>query len=70
MSLFTEFIDTCFDGSQASAAKALGVSRSMVSRIASGDRGISPELALRIERVSQGRYLKERFIWPEARDAA
>jgi plasmid maintenance system antidote protein VapI len=67
MSLFTEFIDTCFDGSQ---AKALGVSRSMVSRIASGDRGISPELALRIERVSQGRYLKERFIWPEAQDAA
>lgn len=67
--LFNEFVSVCFDGVQTKAAEALGVDRSMVSRICAGDRGVSPELARRIEEVSDGRFRKERFIWPDAEAA-
>lgn len=63
--IFAEFVSVCFDNSQIEAARALGVDRSMVSRVLSGDRGVSPELARRIEEVSGGKFAKERFIWPE-----
>lgn len=62
--LFKEFIDTQYDGNQTAAAAALGLDGSMVSRICSGARNVSPAVALRIEQVSGGRYAKEAFIWP------
>lgn len=64
--LFNEFVSVVCDGNQAKAAEALGIGRSMVSRICAGRRRVSPEVALRIEQVSGGRYLKERFVWPDA----
>lgn len=66
MSLFAQFIDTCFDGSQARAAEALGCSRSLVNRIVSGRRGITPDMARRIDVLSDGRFAKEAFVWPDA----
>jgi len=64
--LFTDFVTQIFDGNQSKAAEALGMDRSMVSRICNGDRGVSPGVALRIESVSGGRFNKEQFIWPDA----
>jgi plasmid maintenance system antidote protein VapI len=63
--LFTKLVAEVFEGSHAKTADAIGLTRSMVSRIASGDRGITPEVAQRLEQVSGGRYRKEQFIWPE-----
>jgi len=41
-----------------------------MSRIANGKRGISPAVALRIERASEGRIRKEAIIWPESESEA
>jgi len=65
MTIFRTYIDTAFNGNQALAARTLGVSRSMVSRIVKGERGISPALAKRIEEASDGLFRKEQFIWTE-----
>ena len=66
MELFREFVDVVFDGKQSKAADALGVDRSLVNRLYHGSRGtVSPDLAARIERASEGRYAKERFVWPD-----
>lgn len=72
MNLFSQFIQTEFDGVQAKAAEALDIDRSMVSRIVRGERQVSPALAQRISEVSKGKYRREDFIWPEesARNAA
>jgi len=64
--LFREFVDTVFEGIQAKAAEALDISRSMVSRICSGTRVITPAIAGRAELLSGGRYSKEGFIWPQS----
>lgn len=64
--LFTDFVTQIFDGNQSKAADALDMDRSMVSRICAGTRGVSPDVALRIENVSGGRFNKEQFIWPDA----
>lgn len=64
--LFRDFIEQTFDGNQAKAATELGVSTSLVSRILSGDRNVTPAIAARIEELSDGRFSKEKFIWPEA----
>lgn len=68
--IFSEFVDVCFSGNQSAAAAALGVDRSTVSRICSGDRGVTPEMAAKAEELSDGRYRREVFIWPESRDVA
>jgi len=65
MNLFQLYINTIFNGNQTLAAQALGITRSMVSRIARGQRNVSPALAKRAEAVSGGRFRKEIFIWPE-----
>jgi len=65
MTLFQIYIDTIFNGNQTLAAQALGVTRSMVSRIVRGQRNVSPALAKRAEEVSGGMFRKEIFIWPE-----
>ena len=67
--LFSEFVDVCFDGVQSRAAEALGVHRSFVCRLCAGSRGISPDLAKRIEDLSGGRYRKEAFVWPDEQAA-
>lgn len=63
--LFNDFVAVVFDGNQSRAADALGVDKSTVSRIAKGSRAITPAVALRIEEVSDRRYRKEAFVWPE-----
>ena len=68
--LFTQFVDELYGGSRARAAEALGLDASMVTRLCSGERGVSPAVALRIEQVSEGRFAKEAFIWPDANEAA
>ena len=68
--LFAEFVEVFFDNSQAAAAEALGVDRSLVSRMLAGDRRFSPTIAKRIEDLSGGRYQKEKFVWPENDQAA
>lgn len=66
MELFREFVDVMFDGVQAKAADALQVDKSLVSRLYNGARtSVSPALAERIEQISEGRYRKESFIWPQ-----
>ena len=64
--LFSDFVTQIFDGNQSRAADALGMDRSMVSRICSGSRGVSPDVALKVEQASGGRFSKEQFVWPEA----
>lgn len=68
-STFTEFVAVCFDGNQTKAGEALGLKRSHVSRLCSGERGITPALAAKVEQVSEGRYTKEALIWPEGEAA-
>lgn len=68
--LFNEFVASECEGSQARAAQLLGLSESMVSRICSGDRGVSPDVANRIELVSEGRFKRDRFIWGDSPPSA
>lgn len=68
--LFIEFVGVCYDRNQARAAEALGVDRSLVNRICAGDRGITPAMAEKIEALSEGRFRKEAFIWPNSAEAA
>ena len=63
--LFAEFVDTAFAGSQVRAAHALSCTRSMVSRLYRGERAVSPSMAERIESVTNGAFRREAFIWPE-----
>lgn len=61
--LFREFVAEMFDGNRAKAAKALNLSRSAVSRICNGARGITPALAQRVETISGGRFPKESLVF-------
>ena len=66
--LFEEFISKQYNGSRTLAAVALGIDQSMVSRLCSGYRAVSPRIAQRIEALSHGQYKKEQFIWPEVEE--
>ena len=68
--LFSQFVDDLYGGSRARAAEALDLDASMVTRLCNGERAVSPSVALRIEQVSEGRFAKEAFIWPESSEAA
>ena len=68
-STFKEFVSVCCDNNQTKAAELLGLKKSHVSRLCSGERGITPALAARVEEVSEGRYTKEALIWPEGEAA-
>lgn len=75
MNLFAQFVDVTFEGNQARAALALGLTKSMVSRLYNGHRNVSAEVAARAEKLSEGRFPKEHFIFgppadPTAREAA
>lgn len=48
------------------SAAILGVSPALVCRVRSGERKVSPELALRLERATGGRIRKESLIWGAA----
>lgn len=63
MSTFLDFVS--WAGSQRAAADLLGLHESTISLIANGKRGITRELAERIEEVSEGKYRKEAVMWPE-----
>lgn len=67
--LFREFVSVCFEGNGSAAAEALGLDRSMVSRICSGERSITPAVAAKVEAVSGGRFRKETLVWPDSEAA-
>lgn len=48
------------------AAAALGVSPALVCRVRKGERTLTPDFALRVERASQGRINKAALIWGAA----
>lgn len=66
---FKEFVAVCYDNNQTKAAEALGLKKSHVSRLCSGERGITPDIALKVEQLSEGRYTKEALIWPDSEAA-
>lgn len=66
--LFIEFVEVVFNGNRSEAARALGVDKSTVTKICKEDRGITPEMAKRCEELSDGRYARARFIWPDSAD--
>lgn len=59
------FIDEECGGVQARAAAALSVDPSLVTRLLSGGRNVTPELAEAIEAASQGRFPRQSVLWPE-----
>jgi DNA-binding transcriptional regulator YdaS (Cro superfamily) len=63
MTPIQKFIEFC--GSNAEAARAVGVHPAYMSNLASGKRQVSPALALKIERKSGGLVSKESLIWPK-----
>jgi DNA-binding XRE family transcriptional regulator len=46
-------------------AKAVGVSRSTISRIENGRKRASPELAIRIEKFFSGAVTRDQILFPE-----
>ena len=66
MSRMHTFVDFCsWAGSQARAARMLGVSRSYVCRLVKGDVEMTRQIASKVEEVSHGLFKKERVLWPE-----
>lgn len=53
-------------GSQSNAARAIGVSRQLVSFIHSGNKRVTPKIAAKIEAASAGKYRKEQLVFGEA----
>lgn len=53
-------------GSQAGAAKLLGVSEAKVSRLVNGRQPVTPDIAVQVEIVSEGKFPRDRVLWPEA----
>ena len=53
-------------GGEKAAADALGVSIHTIRSIKLGRRGLTPEHALEIDRLSGGKYRKELLVWPDA----
>ena len=51
-------------GSQRKAAELLGVSEATISRMATGKQPISPSIAERVERITDGLFRRERVLWP------
>ena len=47
-------------------ARLLGVSPALVCRVRKGERTLTPDFALRVERASQGRINKAALIWGAA----
>ena len=59
----------CLNLSTAKGAKALGVSRSQLHRVIQGECAISPEMALRLEKVigsTVGSWLRMQVAYDEA----
>lgn len=62
--VFRNFV--AWAGSQKRAAEFLGCNESTVSLIVSEKRGISPDMALRVESASKGLFKREAVLWGEA----
>ena len=65
--VFAEFIATF--PSRKDAANALGCSYVLICKVLNGERGISKELAEKIQTVSAGRYSRERMLWGDEQSA-
>ncbi|KNY09405.1 XRE family transcriptional regulator [Achromobacter piechaudii] len=61
------YISTSPRGTAASLAKAIGVSPSYLSQMASGQSPISPERCVAIERAT-GAVVRRRDLWPDGWD--
>jgi DNA-binding transcriptional regulator YdaS (Cro superfamily) len=60
---FARFVE--WAGSQVKAAKLLGISTSHTNQILWRTRGVSPEVALRAEQVSDGLVSRSAILWPD-----
>ncbi|GHH52443.1 helix-turn-helix transcriptional regulator [[Pseudomonas] boreopolis] len=69
MSLFNDFVTQIYGGNQARAARDIGVTRSHVSRLVSGDRAVTAEIADRCQQLSAGRFKREWFIFGAPQEA-
>ena len=49
----------------AKAAEVLQISESYLSLILNNKRGVSPKIALQIEKNTEGAVKKEELVWPE-----
>lgn len=58
---FRQYVDSV--GGAPKAAARLGLSESMVYHILNGVRGITPEVALRVEQDSEGAFSKTILVW-------
>jgi len=61
---FKKFVK--FAGSQRKAAELLDLSPGHISQVVHGSRGLSPEVALKAEKLSEGAVSKEKLIWGQA----
>lgn len=59
-----KYIDWC--GSRMDAAHRLGIDLSTLDSWVTGRRGLKPEMALKIEQESNGRFKKEKLIFGNA----
>ena len=64
--MFDKYIESV--GGQNYAAKRLGVSHTILSRIMSGKAGVSKKLAKKIEEDSLGRFKKEDVVFSKDDD--
>ena len=63
--VMARLVERQFDGSMSAASRARGVDRAHVSRVIAGQRGISPKLAERIEKVTGGLVSRAAALWPD-----
>lgn len=56
-------------GGTRKAARQLGISAPRMSRIKTGKQPVTPEIAQRVESVTQGLFRKERILWPQSKAA-
>ena len=61
---FEKFVDKEHGGSRSAAAAALGCDRIHVWRMIRGDRSVTPDMADRIEKLTKGRFKREKLVWP------
>lgn len=58
------FVELC--GGQEKAAKAIGVTAPAINHYLNGRRGITADIAIRMEKASGGKVRKERLVFGQA----
>lgn len=61
---FERFVEQEFAGNRTAAAAALDCTRIHVWRMIRGDRSVTPDMAEQIEKLTKGRFKRERLVWP------